>query len=233
MAADIVGISSMATRQILAELSGAYRQKTGKSVAIEAVGGVDASKRIRAGEKFDIVVLADDAMKKLEADGFLKPGSRAGFAESSIAVAVPAGTKRPDLSSEAMTKAAVLAAQSVGYSTGPSGTHVLKLLERWGVDAKDTKKVVQASPGVPVGTLVARGEVELGFQQMSEFLEVQGIEVAGMLPAEIQSVTLFACGVGAQAGNEAGARDLIGYLTSPDTNGIKWKHGMEPPQRAG
>ena len=233
MAADIVGISSMATRQILAELSGAYRQKTGKSVAIEAVGGVDAAKRIRAGEKFDIVVLADDAMKKLEADGFLKPGSRAGFAESSIAVAVPAGMKRPDLSSEAMTKAAVLAAQSVGYSTGPSGTHVLKLLERWGVDAKDTKKVVQASPGVPVGTLVARGEVELGFQQMSEFLEVQGIEVAGMLPAEIQSVTLFACGVGAQAGNEAGARDLIGYLTSPDTNGIKWKHGMEPAHRAG
>jgi molybdate transport system substrate-binding protein len=232
MTADIVGISSMATRQILAELSGAYQQKTGKSVAIEAVGGVDAAKRIRAGEKFDIVVLAEDAMKKLETDGFLKGGSRAGFAESSIAVAVRAGTKRPDLTNEASTKAAVLAAQTVGYSTGPSGTHVLKLLEKWGVDPKD-KKVVQAPPGVPVGTLIARGEVELGFQQMSEFLEVQGIEVAGMLPAEIQSVTLFACGVGAQAGNEAGARDLIAYLTSPDTNATKWKHGMEPPRRAG
>ena len=233
MAAYIIGISSMATRQILAELADAYRQKTGRSVAIESVGGVDAAKRIRAGEKFDIVVLADDAMKKLEADGFLKPGSRAGFAESSIAVAVRAGTKRPDLASEATTKAAVLAAQSVGYSTGPSGTHVLKLLEKWGVDPKDTKKVVQAPPGIPVGTLVARGEVEFGFQQMSEFLEVQGIEVAGLLPAEIQSVTLFACGVGAQAGNEAGARDLILYLTSPDSNAIKWKHAMEPPRRAG
>jgi len=233
MAADIVGISSMATRQILAELSTAYRQKTGRSVAIESVGGVDAAKRIRAGEKFDIVVLADDAMKKLEAEGFLKAGSRVGFAESSIAVAVRAGTKRPDLTSEASTKAAVLAAQSVGYSTGPSGTHVLKLLEKWGVDPKDTKKVVQAPPGVPVGTLIARGDVELGFQQMSEFLEVQGIEVAGLLPAEIQSVTLFACGVGAQAGNEAGARDLIGYLTASDTSATKWTHGMEPPRRAG
>lgn len=233
MAADIVGISSMATRQILAELSGAYGQKTGKSVAIESVGGVDAARRIRAGEKVDIVVLADDAMRKLEADGFLKPGSRAGFAESSIAVAVPAGTKRPELGNEAATKAAVLAARSVGYSTGPSGTHVLKLLERWGIDAKDTKKVVQAPPGVPVGTLLARGEIELGFQQMSEFLEVQGIEVAGLLPPEIQSVTLFACGVGAQAGNEAAVRDLIGYLTSPDSNATKWKHGMEPPRRAG
>ena len=233
MAADIVGISSMATRQILAELSGAYSQKTGKSVAIEAVGGVDAAKRIRAGEKFDIVVLADDAMKKLEAEGFLKAGSRTGFAESSIAVAVRAGAGRPDLASEATVKAAVLAAQTVGYSTGPSGTHVLKLLEKWGVDPRDTKKVVQAPPGVPVGTLLARGDVELGFQQMSEFLDVKGIEVAGLLPAEIQSVTLFACGVGAQAGNEAGARELIAYLASPDTNATKWKHGMEPPRRAG
>jgi len=233
MTADIVGISSMATRQILAELSGAYQQKTGKSVAVEAVGGVDAAKRIRAGEKFDIIVLADDAMKKLEADGFLKPDSRAGFAESSIAVAVRAGMKRPDLANEASTKAAVMAAATVGYSTGPSGTHVLKLLEKWGIDPKDTKKVVQAPPGVPVGTLIARGEVELGFQQMSEFLDVQGIEVAGMLPAEIQSVTLFVCGAGTHAGNEAGARDLIGYLTSPDTNATKWKHGMEPARRAG
>jgi molybdate transport system substrate-binding protein len=233
MAADIVGISSMATRQILAELSGAYRQKTGRTVAIESVGGVDAAKRIRAGEKFDIVVLAEDAMKKLEADGFLKAASRAGFAESSIAVAVKSGTKRPDLSNEATTKAAVLAARSIGYSSGPSGTHALKLLETWGVDPKDTKRVVQSPPGVPVGTLIARGEVEIGLQQMSEFLDVQGIEVAGLLPAEIQSVTLFACGVGAQAGNEAGARDLIAYLTSPDTNATKWKHGMEPPRGAG
>jgi molybdate transport system substrate-binding protein len=233
MAADIIGISSMATRQILAELSSAYQGKTGRTVAIEAVGGVDAAKRIRAGEKFDIVVLADDAMKKLEADGFLKAGSRAGFAESSIAVAVKSGTKRPDLTSEATTKAAVLAAQSVGYSSGPSGTHVLKLFEKWGVDLKDAKKVVQTPPGIPVGTLIARGEVEFGFQQMSEFLEMPGIEVVGLLPAEIQAVTLFACGVGAQAGNESGARDLIAYLISPDTNATKWKHGMEPPRRAG
>jgi molybdate transport system substrate-binding protein len=233
MAADIVGISSMATRQLLAELSGAYQQKAGKSVAIEAVGGVDAAKRIRAGEKFDIVVLADDAMKKLEAEGFLKAGSRAGFAESSIAVAVRAGAKRPDISNEAATRAVVLAAKTVGYSTGPSGTHVAKLLEKWGIDPKDTSKVVVPPPGVPVGSLIARGEVELGFQQMSEFLDVQGIEVVGMLPTEIQSVTLFACGVGAQARNETGARDLIGYLTSLDTNATKWKHGMEPPRRAG
>lgn len=228
MAADIVGISSMATRQLLAERSGAYRQKTGHSVAIEAVGGVDAARRIRAGEKFDIVVLADDAMRKLEEDGFLKPGSRAGFADSAIAVAVRSGAMCPDLSNEAATKAAVLSAQSVGYSTGPSGTHVLKLLERWGADRSKTVRIIQAPPGLPVGTLVARGEAEFGFQQLSEFLDVPGIDIAGTLPQEIQSLTRFSCGVGALATNEAGARSFIGYLTSREADASIRRHGMEP-----
>ncbi|MGA9091872.1 MAG: substrate-binding domain-containing protein [Bradyrhizobium sp.] len=228
MAADIVGISSMATRQILAERAGAYQQKTGHSVAIESVGGVDAARRIRAGEKFDIVVLADDAMRKLEEDGFLKPESRAGFADSAIAVAVRSGAGCPDLSNEAATKAAVLSARSVGYSTGPSGTHVLKLLEKWGADRSKTVRIIQAPPGVPVGTLVARGEAELGFQQLSEFLDVPGIDIAGTLPQEIQSLTRFSCGVGALASNEAGARSFIGNLTSREAEASIRRHGMEP-----
>jgi molybdate transport system substrate-binding protein len=228
MAADIVGISSMATRQILAERSSVYRQKTGRSVAIESVGGVDAARRILSGEKFDIVVLADDAMKKLEEDGFLKPGSRAGFADSAIAVAVRSGAKRPDLSNEAATKAAVLSSQSIGYSTGPSGTHVLKLLEKWDADQSKSVRIIQASPGVPVGTLVARGDAELGFQQLSEFLDVPGIDIIGALPQEIQSLTRFSCGVGALASDEAGARDFIGYLTSAEADASIRRHGMEP-----
>jgi molybdate transport system substrate-binding protein len=228
MTADIVGISSMATRQILAERSSAYRQKTGRSVAIESVGGVDAARRIRSGEKFDIVVLADDAMKKLEEDGFLKPGSRAGFADSAIAVAVRSGAKRPDLSNEAATKAAVLSSQSIGYSTGPSGTHVLKLLEKWDADQSKSVRIIQAPPGVPVGTLVARGDAELGFQQLSEFLDVPGIDIIGALPQEIQSLTQFSCGVGALASDEAGARDFIGYLTSAEADASIRRHGMEP-----
>lgn len=226
MAADIVGISSMATRQILAECSAAYQQKTGRSVAIESIGGVDAARRIRAGEKFDIVALADDAMKKLEEDGFLKPGSRAAFAESAIAVAVRSGARRPDLSDEAATKAAVLSAQSVGYSTGPSGTHVLKLLEKWDADRSNTLRIVQAPPGVPVGTLVARGDAELGFQQLSEFLDMPGIDIVGALPQDIQSLTRFSCGVGTSASNEAGARGFISYLTSAETDTSIRRHGM-------
>jgi molybdate transport system substrate-binding protein len=228
MAATITGISSMATRQILTELCDAYRTRTGQAVAIESIGGVDAARRVRAGETFDIVVLADDAMKQLEADGFLKPGSRAGFARSAMAVAIREGARRPDLTTGASLKAAMLAAKSIGYSTGPSGTHVLNLLKTWNVDQAVAARLVKAPPGIPVGTLVARGEAELGFQQLSEFLGVPGIEIAGPLPADVQSVTLFGCGVCAQASNEAGARDLITYLTSAEADAPKRRQGMEP-----
>jgi molybdate transport system substrate-binding protein len=228
MTGKIVGISSMATRQVLAELGSAFEEKTGQSVAIESVGGFDAVRRIRAGAAFDIVVLADDAMKQLEADGCLKTASRAAFAESAIAVAVRSGAKRPALTDEAAARAAILAAQFICYSTGPSGTHIVKLLEKWGVDQAMSGRIVKAPPGVPVGALVARGEAELGFQQLSELLDVPGIEIVGPLPHEIQSVTLFSCGVGARASNEAGAGELIGYLTSPEAEASKRRHGMEP-----
>ncbi|MCC8942443.1 substrate-binding domain-containing protein [Bradyrhizobium sp. Arg68] len=228
MAATVTGISSMATRQILAELSRAFQNKTGHTVAIESVGGVDAAKRVRAGETFDIVVLADDVMTQLDADGFLRPGSRAGFAKSAMAVAVGAQANRPDLSNEANLQAAVLAARSIGYSTGPSGTHLLGLLRRWGIEQTVSDRLVKASPGVPVGTLVARGEAELGFQQLSEFLDVPGIAVAGSLPPEVQSTTLFACGVCATASNAAGAHDLIRHLTSAEADASKRRYGMEP-----
>jgi len=228
MGADIVGISSMATRQVLTELSAAYQQKSGRSLAIESVGGVDAARRIRAGEKFDIVVLADEAMKQLEADGCIKSGSRAGFADSAIAVAVKSLAKRPSLTDEESLKAAILAAQSICYSTGPSGTHIVGLLKKWNIDQLMSERIVQAPPGVPVGALVARGEAELGFQQLSEFLDVPGIDIVGTLPREIQSLTRFSCAVGALASNEAGAHDFIRYLTSSEVDASKRRHGMQP-----
>src|SRR5262245_20594965 len=228
MAAAITGISSMATRQILTELSGAYQRKTRQQVAIESIGGVDAAKRVRAGETFDVVVLADDVIKQLEADGFLKAGSSVGFAQSATAVAIRAQAGRPDLSNEEALKAAVLAAKSIGYSTGPSGTHLINLLKKWGIDQLVSDRLVKASPGIPVGTLVARGEAALGFQQLSEFLDVPGVEIAGPLPPQVQSVTLFSCGVCARTANEAGARDFIQYLTSSEAEAPIRRQGMEP-----
>src|SRR5262249_62390253 len=101
-------------------------------------------------------------------------------------------------------------------------------LKKWGIDQLVSERLVKASPGIPVGTLVARGEAELGFQQLSEFLDMPGVEIAGPLPSQVQSVTLFSCGVCAQTANEAGARGFIQYLTSSEADASKRRQGIDP-----
>ena len=159
---------------------------------------------------------------------FIKSDSRAGFADSAIAVAVKSGARRPGLSDEESFKTAILAARSICYSTGPSGTYVIGLLKKWGVDELMSARIIQAPPGVPVGALVARGDAEIGFQQLSEFLDVPGIDIVGALPQEIQSLTRFSCAVCALTSNEAGALGFISYLTSADADASIRRHGMAP-----
>lgn len=228
MSSRITGISSMATRALLAELSAAYSQRTGTAVAIESVGGVDAAKRVQAGEAFDVVVLAADALAKLAASGHVVSGSVVDLVHSGVAVAVKSGAARPDLSSEEAVKHAVLAARSIGYSTGPSGTALLHLFERWGVMPQLEDRLVQARAGVPVGSLVAGGEVELGFQQRSELIHLQGIDLVGDLPASIQIVTTFSAAVCTASAQPEAARALIAFLASPETADAKRRQGMAP-----
>ena len=228
MSSRLTGISSMATRALLAELSAAYAQRTGIAVAIESVGGVDAAKRVQAGESFDVVVLASDALAKLAASGRVAPDSVADLVHSGVAVAVKAGAPRPDLSGEEAVKRAVLAARSIGYSTGPSGTALLQLFERWGVMAQLEGRLVQARAGVPVGTLVASGEVELGFQQRSELIHLQGIDLVGDLPEAIQIDTVFSAGVCAASSQPEAAAALIAFFASPETAEAKRRQGMTP-----
>ncbi len=226
------GISSMATRQVLAELVTAYEQQSGCTVAIEAVGGVDAAKRVRAGEPFDVVVLASDAIDKLIVAGHLQAGSKVDLVRSGVAVAVRAGEALPDISSEDALKRTVLAAPSISYSTGPSGVALAKLFERWGISNEIAGRMVQAPPGVPVGTLVARGEVALGFQQLSELLHVEGITVVGPLPPAIQIITTFSAGIHssvvAGSAQDQGVRALLDSMCSPQADAAKRHQGMEP-----
>ncbi len=214
----------MATRQVLAELTAGFT----RPVTIESVGGVDAAKRVQAGEAFDVVILASDAIDKLLASGHLLPGSKVDWVRSGVAVAVRAGAPLPDLSSEDAVRRAVLAARSLSYSTGPSGVALARLFERWGIAEAIAPRMVQAPPGVPVGSLVADGRVELGFQQLSELLHVPGIAIAGPLPPAIQITTTFSAGIGVQSQQAGAARELLAYMASPAAADAKRRQGMDP-----
>jgi molybdate transport system substrate-binding protein len=134
---------------------------------------------VRDGEAFDFVVLAGDAIARLATEGHVDANSRVDLARSGMAIAIAAGAPRPDVGSESAVRDAVLRARGIAYSTGPSGAHLLALLERWGIGATVVSRLVQAPPGTPVATLLARGDAELGFQQLSEFQHAAGIDIAG------------------------------------------------------
>ena len=224
----IDGISSMATRAVLAELAAAYERRSGCTVAIESVGGVDAAKRVQAGEALDVVVLASDAIDRLIAAGRVVTGSRVDLVHSPVAIAVRSGSPRPDVSTEAALRQAVETARSIGHSTGPSGTHLAGLFERWGIAGHLRDRIVQPPPGVPVGSLVARGEVELGFQQLSELMHLEGIDVLGTLPPGCDFTTTFSAGLCTASAQPAAVRVMLDFMSSPAADEAKRRHGMAP-----
>jgi molybdate transport system substrate-binding protein len=224
------GISSMATKALLVQLCTAYAARVSQTVQIESVGGVDAAKRVQAGEALDVVLLASDAIERLIASGHVQPGSRADWVQSPVAVAVPAAGIAPDISTPAALKAALLAAPSISYSTGPSGNYLAKLFEQWGIAEAMKTKLIVPPPGQPVGSLVASGQVALGFQQLSEMLGVPGITVVGNLPEGAAFITTFSAGipVGVAPERVKAVQAFIDFLKSSETTAIKLAQGMNP-----
>jgi molybdate transport system substrate-binding protein len=219
----------MATRRLLADLVAAFAATSPDSeVLVESVGGVDAAKRIAAGEAFDGVVLASGAIDTLSAQGHVVAGSRVDLVRSPMAAAIPAGAARPSIETEEAVRQAVLSARHIGYSTGPSGDHLLVLFDRWGVGAVVKDRLVQARPGIPVASLVASGEADLGFQQLSELLNVGGIEILGRLPEAIQGTTTFSGGIARASTQVERVREVFAFMASPAVASIKRAHGMEP-----
>jgi len=232
MPTRIIGISSMATRQVLAELAETYRQwvnaEVNVKVVFESVGGVDAAKRVQAGEHFDLVVLAADAIDKLTIDGHIVAGSKIDLTRSRVAIAVRTGAPQPDIGSEDALRLAVLEARTIGYSTGPSGTDLGKLFARWGITDRVQSRMVQTPSGVPVGQLVASGEVELGFQQQSELVHLPGIDLLGTMPPGCEIVTTFSAGLCVASTQPEAVHRLLAFMHSPATAEIKRRQGMEP-----
>lgn len=229
MSTVLSGISSMATRQVLAELAADWQARGGEPIAIESVGGVDAAKRVEAGgEAFDVVFLASNAIDKLINSGHVVAGSKVDLVLSSTAVAVAEDAAQPDISSEDALRAAVLAAPSLGYSTGPSGVALQKLFERWGIAQQIQPRIVQARPGVPVGSLVASGEVALGFQQLSELIHQPGIAIVGLLPQAVAIDTVFSGALVTGSPHAQAVEHLLAFMASPEASDAKRRQGMAP-----
>ena len=228
MSGQLVGLSSMATRHILADLAREYEARNGTHLEIRSMGGVEAAKLVRAGEATDVVVLASKVMGALEAEGHLAKGGTKDFARSEIGIAVRAGAPRPSVESEQAVKQAMRDAGRICYSTGPSGDHLKALCEKWDLANSVLARALVAPPGVPVAALVAQGEADLGFQQLSELIGQPGVDVVGPLPPEIQAVTVFSAGVSRKSADPEAARALIAYMASAETGDTKRRYGMEP-----
>lgn len=220
----------MATRALLAQLCQSYAERSGERVEIESVGGVDAAKRVAAGERFDVVILGSDAIDKLIAAGHLQAGSRVDLVRSPISIAIKSGATRPDVARASSLKDAVLQARSISYSTGPSGVYLAQLFDKMGIGEAVKAKTVVPAPGVPVGSLVAKGEVELGFQQRSELIALDGIELLGNLPDEIAYITTFSAGlpVGLAPERSQALARFLAFANGAEAAPIKISQGMNP-----
>ena len=221
-------MTSLATKDFLAEFLVQYEASTGQALAYENTGGVEIARRARAGEVFDVVILASGVIDALQAEGKLSAGSKVYVVKSSATVAVPAGAPWPDIGTEEALKRAILAAPSVCYSTGPSGVYLEKLFAQWGIAEAIKAKLVVAPPGVPVGTLLAAGRAALGFQQLSELIHIAGIEVVGPLPPPIGLITTFAAGISPTCTQVEAAQKLLAAMAAPASAAAKRKHGLEP-----
>jgi molybdate transport system substrate-binding protein len=227
-AAEVKVMAVNAVKEAYVELIAAFEKSSGHKVTTTWGGSESIAKRVSDGEVADVVISTDSNIDRLILAGKLVAGSRADFTRSAIGVAVRSGLPKPDISTGDAVKKAVLAAKSVAYSSGASGFYLADLFKKMGISEQIKEKVKQPPSGAQVGELVARGEADLGFQQVSELLHVQGIDYLGPLPADIQNITVFSMGIHAAAPAPDAAKALAKFLTAPAAAPIIKKAGMEP-----
>lgn len=227
-AADIKVLSTQATEEAYRELVPQFEKTSGHKVITVFTGTLDANKRLAAGESYDLLIMAGPSIDEHIKDGKVAPGSRVDIAKSGVGVGVKAGAPKPDISTTEALKKSLLAARSIGYSTGPSGVYVTGLFQRMGIADQIKGKLKQTPTGVFVGNIIASGEAEIGFQQVSELSHFAGVDYIGPLPTEIQQYTMFASGIMAGAKEPEAAKALVKFITAPAAAAAFKKRGMEP-----
>lgn len=225
-AAEIKMIASNAVREPYRELIPVFEKATGHRVTIDWGGTVNIVKRVAGGEVADIVIIPAGRV-----DEFVKAGklsNRVDVARSGVGVAARAGIPRPDVSTAAALRDSLIAAKSVVLSSGPSSLYLPTMFQKMGIADQLKPKILQIGPGLGVGDALARGEGDIGFTQMSELMSVKGIQYLGPLPAEVQSITVFAAGIHTKAAAADAARALLQFLTGPQSAQVLKSHGLAP-----
>ncbi|MFF9853105.1 substrate-binding domain-containing protein [Streptomyces litmocidini] len=226
---DISGLSSMATKPVLAELSAHIRLAHGLPVRFDSAGGVEIARRVREGAEADLLVLADGALAELEKEGHVLEGTRRPLWISQVVAAVAEGTPVPALGSVSDLRAALTSAKGIAYSTGPSGTALIDLLTRLDLADMLCDRLVQAPPGVPAGSLLASGRADLAFQQHSELMDLPGVVVIGPLPDDTAISSTFSGGVLAASSRPSLAREVLDLLGSDAASRTARARGMRSP----
>jgi molybdate transport system substrate-binding protein len=227
-AAEIKVLSTQAPEQAYRELAPQFEKASGHTVTTIFTGTLDVQKRIAAGEAYDLIIMAGPAIDDFIKSGKIVAGSRVDIAKSGVGVAVHAGAPKPDIGTTEAVKKTLLAAKSIGYSTGPSGVYLTGLFRRLGVADQIKDKLKQTPTGVFVGNLVASGEAEVGFQQVSELAHFPGVDYVGPLPADIQEITVFSAGIQAGSRQADAAKAWVKFLTAPAAAAVYKAKGLEP-----
>jgi len=226
-AADITVLATPGIKEAYVELAPQFEKANKHKVTTTWAGTADVMKRMKAGEVFDAVILASDSLEELIDTSRVMAGSRSDVARSLVGVGVKAGAPRPDISTTDAVKKALAAAKSVVISSGPSGVYLNTLFDKLGVMAELKPKLKVTPSGVAVGDWLAKGEGELGFQQVSELIHYPGVQFVGALPQDIQKVTVFSGGVPAASREPDTARAFLQFLAAPEHQALLKKHGLD------
>jgi len=227
-AAEISVISTQATEEAYKELVAQFEKATGHKVTTFFSGTLNVQKKLADGEPYDLILMAAPAIDEQIKLGKAVAGSRVDLAKSGTGLAVRKGAAKPDISSSEALKKTLLEAKSIGYSTGPSGLYMLSVFEKLGIADQVKGKLKQTPSGVFVGTLIANGDAEVGFQQISELVHFAGIDYVGPLPDDLQRMTMFSTGIHSGAKQADAARSLVKFLTAPAAAPVIRRHGLEP-----
>ncbi len=227
-AAEIKVLSTQATEQSYRELVPRFERSTGHKVTTVFTGTLDADKRLAAGETYDLLIMSRPSIEEHIKDGKLASGSRVDIAKSGVGIGVKSGARKPDIGSTEALKKTLLAAKSIGYSTGPSGNYIVALFQRLGIAEQIKPKLKQTPTSIFVGSIIANGEVELGFQQISEISHFPGVDYVGPLPADVQEFTTFSSGIVSGTRQAEAAKAFVKFLTSPGAAPAFKNRGMEP-----